>query len=62
VDESGQVSYTFRPSSPLCPIAVVLAVMIRRAVSQVRGVAGQHIQVIDYVQAELLTELLNQEP
>ena len=26
VDASGQVSYTIRPSSPLCPVAVFLAV------------------------------------
>ena len=39
VDETGRVSYTFRPSSPLCPIAVPLAVEIRRVVA--RG-AGRH--------------------
>lgn len=25
IDENGKASYTFRPSSPLCPIAVPLA-------------------------------------
>jgi metal-sulfur cluster biosynthetic enzyme len=32
VDAPGHVSYTFRPSSPLCPLAVPLAIEIRRAV------------------------------
>jgi metal-sulfur cluster biosynthetic enzyme len=50
VDENGHASYRFRPSSPLCPIAIPLAQMIKAAVSQVLGVAG-----------ELLTELLNLE-
>jgi hypothetical protein len=36
--------------------------MIKTAVGQVAGVTGQTIQVTNYVQASLLTELLNQEP
>ncbi|MEJ2556599.1 MAG: iron-sulfur cluster assembly protein [Anaerolineae bacterium] len=61
VDENGQVSYRFRPSSPLCPIAIPLAQMIKAAVSQVPGVTAQTIEVTNYVQASLLTELLNDE-
>jgi metal-sulfur cluster biosynthetic enzyme len=60
VDESGHVSYCFRPSSPLCPLAVPLAQMIKTAVSQVPDVTGQTIEVTNYVQASLLTELINQ--
>ena len=61
VDENGHVEYCFRPSSPLCPIAIPLAQMIKAAVSQVPGVIGQTIEVSNYVQASLLTELLNHE-
>jgi metal-sulfur cluster biosynthetic enzyme len=61
VGPTGQVNYRFRPSSPLCPIAIPLAQMIKAAVSQVPGVTGQTIEVAGYVQASLLTELLNQE-
>jgi metal-sulfur cluster biosynthetic enzyme len=61
VDENGHVDYRFRPSSPLCPIAIPLAQMIKRAVRQVTGVASQSIEVTNYVQASLLTELLNLE-
>lgn len=62
VDDTGHVTYRFRPSSPLCPIAIPLAQMIKAAVSQVPGVTSQTIEVTNYVQASLLTELLNQEP
>jgi metal-sulfur cluster biosynthetic enzyme len=62
VDEGGHVRYCFRPSSPICPIAIPLAHMIKSAVSRVPGVTGQTIQVTNYLQAELLTELLNLEP
>lgn len=37
VDDQGVVRYAFRPSSPLCPLAVPLIVPIREAVSQWRG-------------------------
>jgi len=63
VDEhSGQVRYTFRPSSPFCPLAVTLALDIRQAVAEVHGVTGQKISVEGYVGAEQLTELLHATP
>jgi metal-sulfur cluster biosynthetic enzyme len=61
VDDGGVVSYTFRPSSPVCPIAVYLAKEIKKAVAEVPGVEKQNITVIDYVAAEQLTELINRE-
>ncbi|MGC9399668.1 MAG: metal-sulfur cluster assembly factor [Anaerolineae bacterium] len=61
VDEAGgAVSYRFRPSSPLCPLAVSLAMDIKRAIAEVPGVTSQQIEVVDYVRAEELTELINQ--
>jgi metal-sulfur cluster biosynthetic enzyme len=61
VDPSGRVSYTLRPSSLLCPIAFFLAVQIKLAVAEIAGVTAQKIRVIDYIEAEKLTELINQE-
>lgn len=61
VGDDGQVSYTFRPSSPVCPIAVALAVQIKTAVAEVPGVNSQHITVEGYVAAEQLTALINAE-
>ena len=61
VDDGGVVSYTFRPSSPVCPIAVYLAKEIKKAVAEVPGVEKQNITVVDYVAADKLTELINQE-
>jgi metal-sulfur cluster biosynthetic enzyme len=63
VDQDGYVKYKFRPSSPLCPIAVPLSVMIQEAVASVPGVSGQDLEITGYIQAEELTaslrELLN---
>jgi len=58
IDAAGKITYTFRPSSPLCPIAVTLALKIIQAIKEVPGVSGQSITVIDYVQADLLNEIL----
>jgi metal-sulfur cluster biosynthetic enzyme len=60
VDDAGRVSYKFRPSSPLCPIAVPLSQEIYSAVSQVDGVAEQDMQVVGYLQEKELTELIRQ--
>ncbi|HIE24583.1 MAG TPA: DUF59 domain-containing protein [Anaerolineales bacterium] len=59
VSESGSVKYTFRPSSPVCPIAVSLAQQIKQAIAQVPGVTSQEIGIEGYVGAEQLTLLIN---
>ncbi|HIE38157.1 MAG TPA: DUF59 domain-containing protein [Anaerolineales bacterium] len=60
VDEEGVVRYKFRPSSPLCPIAIPLALSIREAVAGVEGVARQEIGVVGYIKAEELNALLRE--
>ena len=57
---TGRVSYRFRPSSPLCPLAVHLALSIRNAVAGVPGVTGQEIEVVGYVGADELNALLKE--
>jgi len=60
VDENGRVSYTFRPSSPFCPIAVPLSLDIQHAVAEVAGVTGQDTQVVGFALSEELTKWLKQ--
>jgi len=60
VDEGGLVRYEFRPSSPLCPLAVPLALSIRGAVAEVDGVTGQEITVVGYIRAEELNAMLQE--
>ena len=59
--ETGRVRYRFRPSSPLCPLAVHLALDMRRAVAAVQGVTEQEIEVVGYVGADELNALLTEE-
>ena len=58
IDNAGVITYTFRPSSPLCPIAVTLALSIAEAIRNVPGVTGQKITVVDYIQADMLNNIL----
>jgi len=58
IDAQGKITYIFRPSSPICPIAVPLALSIIQAIAEVPGITGQDITVIDYIQAEELTKTL----
>jgi len=60
VDENGHVTYKFRPSSPLCPIAIPLSVAVKLAVDEVDGVKGQDLEIVGYIQASELTKLLRQ--
>jgi metal-sulfur cluster biosynthetic enzyme len=60
-DALGKVRYTFRPSSFVCPIAVSLAMDIKKAVAEVHGVTSQEIAVEGYLMAEDLEKIINQE-
>lgn len=59
-DESGRISLKLRPSSPLCPLAVHLALSIRAAVAGVPGVTEQEIEVVGYVGADEINALLRE--
>lgn len=60
-DALGKVRYTFRPSSFVCPIAIMLAMNIKNAVAEVPGVKSQEIAIEGYLMAEELEKLINQE-
>jgi len=58
VDDEGRVSYKFRPSSFLCPLAVPLSLEIQHAVAEVEGVTEQSMEIVGYIRADELTALL----
>jgi len=58
VDESGHVSYQFRPSSAFCPIAVPLANEIQLAVADVSGVTSQEVKIVGFALAEDMADVL----
>jgi metal-sulfur cluster biosynthetic enzyme len=60
-EETGSVRYRFHPSSPLCPLALSLALDIKSAIAAVEGVSEQTIEVVGYVKADELTALINRD-
>ncbi len=60
VSADGHVAYKFRPSSPLCPIAVPLSLMIQKAIASVPGVSKQDMEIVGYIQADELNALLRE--
>ena len=58
IDSTGKMTYVFRPSSPLCPIAVPLVLGIIDAIKEVPDITTQDITVKDYVEADQLNEIL----
>lgn len=60
VEENGHISYTFRPSSPLCPIAVPLSNAIQLAVAEVAGVTSQDVKVEGFALSEELMAWLRE--
>jgi len=56
IDESNKVFYEFRPSSPLCPIAVPLVLDIIHAIREIHEISGQGVTVVDYIQADELNK------
>lgn len=58
VDQEGQVRLTFRPTSPVCPLAFKIAQDIHEALSGIEGVHRVEMEVEDYVMAEELKAFL----
>mgnify|MGYP000975966441 CR=1 FL=1 len=58
IDESNKLFYEFRPSSPLCPIAVPLVLDIIHAIREIHEISGQSVTVVDYIQADELNNML----
>jgi metal-sulfur cluster biosynthetic enzyme len=60
ISEDGKVDLTFRPSSPVCPMAFKLAYDIKRAVQETQGVKEVEIKVAGYNRADELMEVLKE--
>jgi metal-sulfur cluster biosynthetic enzyme len=59
VDGAGRVAYKFRPSSPLCPIAIPLSIANEQAVAEVEGVTDQQIEIVGFALRDELMNWLN---
>jgi len=58
VVEDSEVSLTFVPSSPFCPLGVQLSTQIKDKVKGIEGVEKTNIKVEGHIQEEELTKKL----
>jgi len=58
VQENGDVSLTFIPSSPVCPLAFQLALSIQDAIKEVDGVEEVSMTTEGFQRADELNEIL----
>lgn len=62
VQNDGTVAYRFRPSSPLCPIALPLVISVIEMIKKTPGVKNQQVTIVDYVGADALNDILRSLP
>ncbi len=58
VSDDGEVSLTFVPSSPFCPLGIQLAFAIKEAAKEVEGVSKVNVKVDNHLQADMINEML----
>ncbi len=61
ISEAGDVSFTFRPSSPVCPMAFSLAPAIKEAIESVPGVRKVLVRIENFNRARELEEIMSEE-
>ena len=61
ISDDNTVNVVFRPSSPVCPLAFVLASNIKKALEGVESVGKVHLKVVDFVRADELNKLMESE-
>ncbi len=59
--KNGSVEIVFRPSAPTCPLGVQIAYSIKNAVKKVEGVKNVHLTVVDFIMAEELNKMLEED-
>ena len=59
VEDGGEVSLIFRPTSPQCPMAYALANSIKQKLEATEGVGPVIIRVENFTNADHLERLLN---
>jgi len=58
VTDDNEVSLTFVPSSPFCPLGIQLAFAIKEAANEVEGVTKVTVKVDNHLQAAMINDML----
>lgn len=58
--KKNEVSVTFRPTSPFCPLGVHLAQSIQRRLKDINGVKRANVKIVGHVHEEHINKLLDE--
>ncbi len=58
ISDDGAANVVLRPSSPVCPLAFVLAANIKEALEEVKEVSCVHLRIVDFVRADELNTMM----
>ena len=58
ISDNGTANVVLRPSSPVCPLAFVLAANIKKALEEVNGVSSVHLKIVDFIRADELNKMM----
>ena len=58
ISDDGEVNVVLRPSSPVCPLAFVLAVNIKKALEDIAETKYVHLKIVDFNRADELNEMM----
>lgn len=57
--KDGNVTLTFIPTSPVCPMGLQLARDIQREISLLPGISKCNVEVVGHLQADMINKELN---
>jgi len=58
VSDDGEVNIILRPSSPVCPLAFVIAADVKNALEDIDEVSKVHLKIVDFVRADELNKMM----
>ncbi len=60
ISDDNTVNVTLRPSSPVCPLAFVLAANIKKALAELDEVSSVHLRIVNFARADELNRMMEQ--
>jgi metal-sulfur cluster biosynthetic enzyme len=60
ISDDGIVDVILRPSSPVCPLAFVLAADIKKTLEELENVNKVHLRIVDFVRADELNKMIGE--
>ena len=60
ISDDGSVNIVLRPSSPVCPLAFVLAANIKETLKEMEGTRCVNLKIVDFVRADELNKMMSE--